>query len=111
MFERGFETSNKSNNANRVYEPPPLTEGTFQEMLNKDLEINIDLVKPESLSLSEENCEKDIIKSYVTKRPQLVILLRILASKINMNHVEDQGNILDIFLTIYEKIPDPELKM
>ncbi len=41
MFERGFETSNKSTNTNRVYEPPPLTEGTFQDMLNKDLEINI----------------------------------------------------------------------
>lgn len=24
-FERGFETSNKNNNTNRVYEPPPLT--------------------------------------------------------------------------------------
>lgn len=80
-------------------------------MLNKDLEINIELVKPEALALAEENYEKEIIKSYVTKRPQLVILLRILAAKINMNHVEDQGNILEIFLTIYEKIPDPELKM
>lgn len=37
VFERGFESSNKNNSTNRVYEPPPLTEGTFQEMLNKDL--------------------------------------------------------------------------
>ena len=41
----------------------------------------------------------------------MVILLRILAAKINMINTEDQGNILDILLTIYEKIPDPELKI
>jgi hypothetical protein len=41
----------------------------------------------------------------------LVILLRILAAKINSNNPEEQGNILDILLTIYEKIPDPELKV
>ena len=41
-----------------------------------------------------------------------MILLRILASKFNsFTHVEDQANILDIFLSIYEKIPDPELKI
>jgi len=67
-------------------------------------------VKADALLVAEENYEKDIIKSYVTKRPQLVILLRILAAKINMNHAEDKSNILEIFLTIYEKIPDPELK-
>jgi hypothetical protein len=37
-----------------------------------------------------------------------VILLRILAAKFNsIPHAEDQANILDIFLSIYEKIPDP----
>jgi hypothetical protein len=41
-----------------------------------------------------------------------VILLRILAAKFNsIPHAEDQANILDIFLSIYEKIPDPELKI
>lgn len=25
VFQRGFESSNKNNNTNRVYEPPPLT--------------------------------------------------------------------------------------
>ena len=40
-----------------------------------------------------------------------MILLRILAAKINDIHTEDQGNALDIFLVIYEKIPDPELKV
>lgn len=53
VFERGFETSNKNNNTNRVYEPPQLTQGTFQEMLNKDLEINVELVKPEALAHAE----------------------------------------------------------
>jgi hypothetical protein len=34
--------------------------------------------------------------------------LRILAAKFNnIGHVEDQANILDIFLSIYERIPDP----
>ena len=37
MFEKGFETSNKSNNTSRVYELPPLTEGSFPNMLQKDL--------------------------------------------------------------------------
>ena len=50
MFEKGFE-SNKNSNPNRVYEFPPLTEGSFTEMLNKDLEINIELIKPENLSM------------------------------------------------------------
>jgi hypothetical protein len=41
-----------------------------------------------------------------------VILLRILASKFNViTHAEDQSNTLDIFMSIYEKIPDPELKI
>lgn len=41
-----------------------------------------------------------------------VILLRILAAKFNsIGHSEDQSNILDIFMSIYEKIPDPELKI
>lgn len=41
-----------------------------------------------------------------------MILLRILASKFNsIGHAEDQANILDIFMSIYEKIPDPELKI
>ena len=80
-------------------------------MLNKDLEINVELIKPENMSLIEENYEKEIIKSYATRRPLFVILLRILAAKINDIHAEDQGNSLDIFLVIYEKIPDPELKV
>jgi hypothetical protein len=46
MFEKGFETSSKNNSPNRVYELPSLTEGTFQEMLEKDLEIKIELIKP-----------------------------------------------------------------
>ena len=61
---------------------------------------------------AEENYEKDNIKSYATRRPLFVILLRILAAKFNfIGHSEDQANILDIFLSIYEKIPDPELKV
>lgn len=41
-----------------------------------------------------------------------MILLRILASKFNnFTHEEEKSNILDIFLSIYEKIPDPELKI
>ena len=112
IFERGFESNNKNNSNNsRVYEPPLLTESTYAEMLQKDLEINIELIKPEQMNAVEENYEKDIIKSYVTKRPLFVVLLRILAAKINDIIVEEQGNTLDIFLTIYEKIPDPELKL
>lgn len=110
MFEKGFE-SNKNNNNSRVYEPPSLTEWTFAEMMNKDLEINIDLIKAETLSFAEENYEKEVLKSYSTKRPLFVVLLRILASKINYIHHEEQGNALDIFITIYERIPDPELKI
>jgi hypothetical protein len=41
MFEKGFENSNKNNSPNRVYELPPLTEGSFSEMLQKDLEIRV----------------------------------------------------------------------
>jgi len=64
------------------------------------------------LLAAEENYEKDNIKSYATRRPLFVILLRILAAKFNsIPHAEDQANILDIFLSIYEKIPDPELKI
>lgn len=112
MFEKGFETSSKNNSPNRVYELPSLTEGTFQEMLEKDLEIKIELIKPEALAAAEENYEKDNIKSYATRRPLFVILLRILAAKFNsIGHAEDQSNILDIFMSIYEKIPDPELKI
>jgi hypothetical protein len=37
MFEKGFETSSKSNSPNRVYDLPPLTEGSFYDMLKKDL--------------------------------------------------------------------------
>ena len=46
MFEKGFETSSKNNAPNRVYELPPLVEGSFQEMLEKNLEIKIELIKP-----------------------------------------------------------------
>lgn len=53
MFEKGFESSNKNNTPNRVYELPPLSEGTFHEMLNKDMEIRIELIKPESLAAAE----------------------------------------------------------
>jgi hypothetical protein len=81
-------------------------------MLAKDLEIKVELIRPEALAAAEENYEKDNIKSYTTRRPLFVILLRILASKFNnFVHAEEQANILDIFLSIYEKIPDPELKI
>lgn len=101
MFEKGFE-NNKNSNPNRVYEFPPLTEGTFEEMLNKDLEINIDLIKADNMTTAEENYEKDNIKSYGTRRPLFVVLLRILAAKINdISASEDQGNAIDIFLAIY----------
>ena len=41
-----------------------------------------------------------------------VVLIRILASKFNwIGHIEDKMNTLDIFVSIYEKIPDPELKI
>ena len=80
-------------------------------MMSKNLEINIDLIKPEALAFAEENYEKEVLKSYSTKRPLFVVLLRILASKINIVHAEEQGNALDIFITIYERIPDPELKI
>lgn len=41
-----------------------------------------------------------------------MILIRILASKFNcISHIEDKTNTLDIFVSIYEKIPDPELKI
>lgn len=112
MFEKGFENSNKNNSPNRVYELPSLTEGSFSEMLQKDLEIRVELIKPEALLAAEENYEKDNIKSYATRRPLFVVLLRILAAKFNsIGHAEDQANILDILLSIYEKIPDPELKI
>jgi len=66
------------------------------------MEIRVELIKPEALATAEENYEKDNIKSYGTRRPLFVILLRILASKFNnFTHVEDQANILDIFLSIY----------
>jgi len=81
-------------------------------MLEKDLEIVVELIKPDQMYAAEENYERDNIKSYATRRPLFVILLRILASKFNsIAHSEDQTNILDILLSIYEKIPDPELKI
>ena len=45
MFEKGFETSSKTNNPSRVFELPPLNAQTFQEMLDNDLQINVDLIK------------------------------------------------------------------
>jgi hypothetical protein len=91
---------------------PPLTEDSFKEMLDKDLEINVDLIKPGTIHQLEENYEKENIKSYATRRPLFVVLIRILASKFNhIAHIEDKSNTLDIFMSIYEKIPDPELKI
>lgn len=52
-------------------------------MLQKDLEIRVELIKPEALLAAEENYEKDNIKSYATRRPLFVVLLRILAAKFN----------------------------
>ena len=61
---------------------------------------------------AEEYYERDNIKSYATRRPLFVKLLRILAAKFNsIPHSEDQASILDLFLSIYEKIADPELKI
>lgn len=77
-------------------------------MLEKDLEINADLVKEDNINMYEENYEKENIKSYSTRRPLFVVLIRILASKFNcISHIEDKTNTLDIFVSIYEKIPDP----
>lgn len=53
MFEKGFESSSKNNASNRVYELPPLVEGTFEEMLNKDMEIKVDLIRPDALAAAE----------------------------------------------------------
>ena len=53
MFEKGFETSSKNSSQNRVYELPPLSEGTFEEMLAKDMEIRVELIKPEALAAAE----------------------------------------------------------
>lgn len=71
-------------------------------MLEKDLEINVDLVKEDNINTYEENYEKENIKSYSTRRPLFVILIRILASKFNcISHIEDKTNTLDIFVSIY----------
>ena len=68
----------------------------------------MDLVKEENLNTYEENYEKENIKSYSTRRPLFVVLIRILAAKFNcISHMEDKTNTLDIFVSIYEKIPDP----
>ena len=102
MFEKGFETSSKNNNPSRVFELPALKESSLQEMLDKDLEINVDLVKEENLNTFEENYEKENIKSYSTRRPLFVVLIRILASKFNyIGHIEERINALDIFVSIY----------